>query len=180
MLRLARRATTGGPSQQRWRDELVHLVRAHRTAEAETLDSGVVARGGPEAVTGAQRLHHVDDELEEAVAALAALPVTSAESTTACDELQRLLRLHADVIEQVLGPVERAVPRKEARRLGGLYEARRDSALRENGADEPPPRRLDLSRAELYELAKKAGVEGRSAMSRRDLISALRRRRQPS
>ena len=37
MLRLARRACSPGPSQHRWREELVHLVRAHRAAEEETL-----------------------------------------------------------------------------------------------------------------------------------------------
>ena len=66
--------------------------------------------------------------------------------------------------------------RKEIRLLGGEYESRRDDHLLRLGADEPPPRRLDLSRAELYELARRHGIEGRSAMSRRDLIAELQRR----
>jgi hypothetical protein len=65
------------------------------------------------------------------------------------------------------------------RRVGGVYETSRDRALQAEGADEPPPRRLDLPRAELYELARRAGIEGRSAMSRRELINELQRRQQP-
>jgi hypothetical protein len=72
------------------------------------------------------------------------------------------------------------VARKEVRRLGGLYADRRDQVLHEEGEADPPPRRLDLSRAELYELAKKAGIAGRSAMSRKDLIAELQRRQQTS
>jgi hypothetical protein len=37
-----------------------------------------------------------------------------------------------------------------------------------------------VSRAELYELAKRAGIEGRSSMSRRDLIHELQRRQSTS
>jgi hypothetical protein len=70
------------------------------------------------------------------------------------------------------------LPRKQMRELGGRYADVRDEALRDEGADEPPPRRLDVSRAELYELAKRAGIEGRSSMSRRDLINELQRRQQ--
>ena len=81
-----------------------------------------------------------------------------------------------DPLHRVLAPLESAVARKEIRLLGGEYESRRDDHLLRLGADEPPPRRLDLSRAELYELARRHGIEGRSAMSRRDLIAELQRR----
>ena len=60
--------------------------------------------------------------------------------------------------------------------LGGRYERRRDEELRESEGQTPPPRRLDLTRAELYELARRAGIEGRSGMSRDQLISELQRR----
>jgi hypothetical protein len=181
MLRLLRRACAPGPSQQRWRDELVQLMRAHHLAEAETLSADVVAQAGPAAVDGAQEVHAVDDELGRLTTTLAGLPVTSAELPPACDRLGRLLTVHADLLTQrVIGPLEQSVPRKEMRRLGGLYETARDRGLHAGGAAEPPPRRLDLSRAELYEMAKRAGIEGRSAMSRRQLIDELQRRQQSS
>lgn len=177
MLRLVRRACAEGPSQQRWRDELVHLVRAHRAAERETLTTDALAQGGHDVAAGDEQLREIDEQLTAATDAVADVPAGSPDMTDACERLTRLLRLHADVlVEQVLVPLENAVPRKEIRRLGGMYETLRDERLRESGADQPPPRRLDLSRAELYELAKRAGIEGRSAMSRRDLIDELQRR----
>ena len=101
-------------------------------------------------------------DLEAAGAALAA-------------ELGRHAALLAD---RVLAPMTEAMPRKQMRELGGRYTDIRDAVLRDEGADEPPPRRLDVSRAELYELAKRAGIEGRSSMSRRDLINELQRQQQ--
>ena len=74
----------------------------------------------------------------------------------------------------------RALPRRQMRELGGRYAEVRDEALVEEGADEPTRRSLDVSRGELYELAKRAGIEGRSSMSRRDLIVELQRRQQTS
>jgi hypothetical protein len=70
----------------------------------------------------------------------------------------------------------KAIGRKEMRMLGGRYQGRRDQELRDTAGRTPPPRRLDVSRAELYELAKRAGIEGRSGMSRDQLINELQRR----
>jgi hypothetical protein len=180
MLRLVRRACTAGPSQQRWRDEHVQLVRAHSLAAAEPLAPSVLAQGGAGVVDGADQLRGVDERLAAATTALSDTAVDAPGMGSACDQLRRLLGMHADLLgEQVLGPLEHAVPRREIRRLGGVYEKRRDQVLEEQGADAPTPRRLDLPRAELYELARRAGIEGRSAMSRRDLISELQRRQSP-
>jgi hypothetical protein len=68
------------------------------------------------------------------------------------------------------------VTRGELRRLGGAYETRRSAELERAGAVHVLPRRLDVSRAELYELARKAGIEGRSGMTRGQLIDELQRR----
>lgn len=177
MLRLVRRACSAGPSQERWRAELVHLVRAHHRAEETVLQPQVVAAGGPEAVAAAEDLRRIDRALDEATRWLEEIPVTSPDLEGAGAQLRSLITSHADLLgDRVLVRLTEALPRKELRRLGGEYETRRDAALREDGAEEPPPRRLDLSRAELYELAKRAGIEGRSAMSRRELIQELQRR----
>jgi hypothetical protein len=114
--------------------------------------------------------------LDRAAAAVAAVPVPSPDLAPLGDRLATLVARHADLTHRVLAPLESAVARKEIRLLGGEYESRRDDHLLRLGADEPPPRRLDLSRAELYELARRHGIEGRSAMSRRDLIAELQRR----
>lgn len=177
--RLLRRATAAGPSQQRWRDELVHLVRAHLRAERAALTPSVVGVAGRAAATSALELDRLEAELEQACAAMAAEPAGSEGVVRSGQQLARTLTVHADLLrEQLLHPLEQAVPRKEMRRLGGAYVDMRDRALREEGATAAPPRNLDRSRAELYEMARRAGIEGRSSMSRADLIAELQRRRQ--
>ncbi len=54
--------------------------------------------------------------------------------------------------------------------VAGLAEAERPQP----GGDEPPYEQL--TKAELYELAQQRDIPGRSAMSKRQLIEALRRR----
>jgi hypothetical protein len=174
--RLLRRVVTEGPSQSRWREEALHLLAAHRVAEREVLTPDALHPGGPEALAAAGDLDDADDELDRAAAALAAVPVPSSDLAELGDRLAALIARHADLTHRVLAPLESAVARKQIRLLGGEYESRRDDHLLRLGADEPPPRRLDLSRAELYELARRHGIEGRSAMSRRDLIAELQRR----
>jgi hypothetical protein len=181
MLRLLRRTITEGPSQQRWRDELVHLLAAHRVAEQEALTPDVVAQAGPAASAATGELSRLDAELSRVAGELAETAVPAPGVSAIGERLRRLIDQHGTVLSgQVLTPLESAVARKEVRRLGGVYETRRDAELREHGDAEPPPRRFDLSRAELYELARRAGIEGRSAMSRRDLIAELQRREAPT
>lgn len=174
--RLLRRVVTEGPSQNRWRKDALQLLAAHRVAEREVLTPEALRPAGPEALAAAQDLDRADEELDRAAAAVAAAVVPSADLTALGDQLAALVARHADLTHRVLAPLESAVARKEIRLLGGAYETRRDEHLLRLGADEPPPRRLDLSRAELYELARRQGIEGRSAMSRRDLIAELQRR----
>lgn len=177
ILRLLRRTVTEGPSQRRWRDELVLLLAAHLVAEQEALTGDVVAQAGPSAVTAAEELSRLDSEMARVADELAEAPVPSPGVGAVGERLRRLIDQHATLLSgQVLAPLESAVARKEVRLLGGVYEARRDADLREHGDADPPPRRFDVSRAELYELARRAGIEGRSAMSRRDLIAELQRR----
>lgn len=177
--RLVRRAVAPGPSQERWRDEVVRLVRAHITAETAVLTRDVVAAGGEEVLAAWEHQRQLAAELRQVADEIGSAPVGEADLRPPGERLQRVLSVYADVLcEQVLRPLEKAVPRKEIRRLGGQYADRRDQELRAAGEAEPPPRRLDLSRAELYELAKKAGIEGRSSMSRQSLIAELMRRQE--
>jgi hypothetical protein len=181
MLRLARRACSPGPSQHRWREELVHLVRAHRAAEEETLTDEVVRAAGTGATEALSDVRSQDTRIDDALDRLFDAPDDGPGTAALLDELTSLLTRHGDVLAaDVLAPMTDALPRKQMRELGGSYADLRDRALRAEGADEPPPRRLDVSRAELYELAKRAGIEGRSSMSRRDLIHELQRRQSTS
>ncbi len=177
LLRLLRRAVTEGPSQERWRDELVRLLTAHRVAEDRTLLPDVVAPAGAPAAAATEAVARINAEIDRLAEEFCASPVPSTDLADLGDRLRVLIEEHAAILaDQVLEPLESAVPRKEIRRLGGVYETYRDEDLRERGDGEPPPRRFDLPRAELYELARRAGIEGRSAMSRGDLIAELQRR----
>ena len=177
LLRLLRRAVTEGPSQERWREELVRLLAAHRVAEDRTLLPDVLAPAGAPAVAATAAVARINHDIDQVAAELCESPLPSAGLADLGDRLRELIEEHAALLtDQVLEPLESAVPRKEIRRLGGVYETYRDEDLRERGDDEPPPRRFDLPRAELYELARRAGIEGRSAMSRGDLIAELQRR----
>lgn len=179
LLRLVRRACSPGPSQERWRSELVQLARSHLVAERSVLQPEVVAAGGPEAQAALDDLRRIDQGLEEATRSLEATVLGSPDVEAAGAALRSLVVSHSELLaDRLLAHLVEALPRKELRRLGGEYERHRDEALLADGAAEPPPRRLDLSRAELYELAKRAGIEGRSSMSRRDLIVELQRRQQ--
>lgn len=179
LLRLIRRACAPGPSQERWRAELAHLLRAHHAAENEVLPDDVVAGAGDAATAAHDELRRVDVELLEALHRLETAPLESSALDAAGAALADHLGRHAELLaDRVLAPMTAALPRKQLRELGGRYADLRDEALRDEGADDPPPRRLDVSRAELYELAKRAGIEGRSSMSRRDLINELQRRQQ--
>ncbi|MEO7980017.1 MAG: hemerythrin domain-containing protein [Sporichthyaceae bacterium] len=178
--RLLHRVVSPGPSRQRWRTELVRLLRAHRAAEQELLTSDVVAPAGPAAVAAVHDLQHLDTELDAALRELDQVALDSVSLTGLGERLAAVLDRHAGLTDDVLRPLEDAVPRKQLRLLGGAYSQVREDLLHDEGAAEPPPRRLDLPRAELYELARRAGIEGRSAMSRGQLISALQRGREPA
>jgi hypothetical protein len=175
LTRLLRRVCANGPNQDRWRTEFVALLSAHRIAERDELFAHVV---GVAAFAGrTRRQAERDVRLDPLGVEVTAADIGSAEFSGLCERVRRELAEHAESLStEVLDGLEQAVGRKEMRRLGGRYEARRDEELRDARVHVPPPRRLDLSRAELYELARRAGIEGRSSMSREQLISELQRR----
>jgi len=156
-------------------------VRAHRAAEEETLTDEVVSEAGAGAAAALSDVRSQDARIDDALDRLSDAPDDGPGTAALQDELTVLLTRHGEVLAaEVLAPMTDTLPRKQMRELGGSYADLRDRALRAEGADEPPPRRLDVSRAELYELAKRAGIEGRSSMSRRDLIHELQRRQSTS
>lgn len=175
--RLLRRVCATGPGQQRWRGELVALLRAHRVAERDEVLAALVAY--PELADAVRAQAEVDVELERISAEAASMPLDRPDLAQWCARAAQVMDDHARRwAESLMQPLETHAPRAEVRRLGGAYERRRDAELSNAGVPGDPPRRLDLSRAELYELARKAGIEGRSSMTRGELIDELQRRSQ--
>jgi len=176
MIRLLKRACSHGPNQQRWRDEFAALLRAHRLAERDEL-LAEVGRVLPELGPRASQQNQADRDLDEVAEEVANADISTSDFADLCARAQRAVTAHGDALRaEVIEPLARAIGRKEMRMLGGRYQGRRDQELRDTAGQPPPPRRLDVSRAELYELAKRAGIEGRSGMSRDQLINELQRR----
>jgi hypothetical protein len=65
--------------------------------------------------------------------------------------------------------LERHVPIAERRRAGKVYRIHRDAAVRALSG----PTRAARSRTELYEMARRAGIEHRSRMTQRELQDAV-------
>ena len=176
LIRLLKKACKIGPNQDRWRNEFTALLRAHRVAErAELLDE--VGRTLPDLAAAASAQEQDDRGFDRVADHVAEAAIDDAAFADLCSGAQQAVFAHGEALRAtVLDPLGQVVGRKEMRRLGGRYEARRDEQLRASHLHPPPPRRLDVTRAELYELAKRAGIEGRSGMSRDELIIELQRR----
>jgi hypothetical protein len=174
LVRLLRRACTPGPNQDRWRTEFADLLRAHRAAEHTELLGRLAEIPDVREVAA----HQDDDDatLDDLADEVAQAAIGTDAFSDLCGRAEQTVRAHRDALREVLARLDAAVGRKEMRRFGGCYQKHRDDHLDEQRPRRPPPRRLDVSRAELYELAKRAGIEGRSAMSRDELIDELQRR----
>jgi hypothetical protein len=175
LVRLLRRMCTPGPGQDRWRAEFVGLLRAHRHAERDVVIGELVA--DVEQLAGAARDQAAADvALDELAADAAVLAPDHPDLDRWAEQARLLLDRHSQSwAESLMVPLEGLIARRELRRLGGAYETRREEELSGAGVAPAPPRRLDLSRAELYELARRAGIEGRSSMTRGQLIDELQR-----
>lgn len=89
-------------------------------------------------------------------------------------DIAGLVRGHAEDVDRTLAPAllaESGAGRLE--QLASAYEHRRSVEAASMRPVRPTPRRFDVSRTELYEHARRAGVPGRSTMTRDQLIVAL-------
>lgn len=116
---------------------------------------------------------HTLDELAAAAAELedAAHPVPPA----VVGMLLAAVTEHIAIEERtVLQPLDEEVSVERLRMLGESFRRSRDSRLKAKGDAAKRYHRPPASRAELYERARYRGIEGRSTMSRSELLSALR------
>ena len=169
--RLLERVVAPGPSRERWQRELLQLLAAHQAGEEQELYAPLAADWGDDAV---RAVREDAGRLAAAAERLGAVDVAPPEATADVSDLRRALAEHVHATETAFLPqVADRLERKRLRETGGRYEQRREQELADNGGHRDVPRRLDYSRAELYELARKAGIEGRSSMTREQLIDAL-------
>lgn len=106
-----------------------------------------------------------EDDLDR-VLDVAARPAPSRE------DLVEAARETLAVEQQVVETLADALEPGRRRRIGKAFRVRRDTELRRAGS----PRRRHRSQTELYELARRAGVEYRSNMTQAQLQQALEAR----
>lgn len=105
--------------------------------------------------------------------ALAAARVVAEDPRTGTDELSAAARgLVRTETEVVLPALEQRLEVGARRRMGKVFRLRRDAAAR-NAAT---TRRRHRSQTELYEMARRAGIEQRSRMTQAELQAAIEAR----
>jgi len=93
-------------------------------------------------------------------------------NTISADELVRAVEDLVDAEMQFVVPAVESLELNARRRMGKVFRMRRDANLR-NG---DPGSRRRRSQTELYEMARRAGVEHRSSMTQAQLQEALEAR----
>lgn len=169
--RLIDRLFAGRTSFPVARDELVQLARAHLVAER-----GVVHPAAAERAAHAEDLEAADEaaqRLDALLAEVATLSDRPADDTRRAT-LAEALAAHVQAEERVSHVLHDACAQELLRRWGGDYGRERDAVAHRFHVAPAIPRRFDRPRTELYEMARKAGIEGRTRMSRDELIAALR------
>lgn len=82
---------------------------------------------------------------------------------------------HIDTEErEILRPLEHSVTVDRLRLVGESFRRVRDAAMRAEGGPQRRQSRPPTSRAELYEQARYRKIAGRSAMSKAELLAALK------
>ena len=91
------------------------------------------------------------------------------------EQVTSAVRRHIDVEEAaVLDQLDNTVTVERLRLLGEAFKRGRDAPRKARGERVGKYSRPRVSRAELYERARYRGIAGRSAMSRSELLSALK------
>lgn len=169
---LAVRARRGRGSRERYRDELVAAMGAHLHG-AEVVMHPFLSARKPQLQADLNRLEADRERAEELLESLVGRPMTDAATSGLIDEVERVFDAHARCEERLLATLGNEEVGK-LRDLGAAYLRQRNAHLKSQRVrPSAVPRRLDVPKADLYEQARKAGIAGRSSMSRDELIAAL-------
>jgi hemerythrin-like domain-containing protein len=176
-------ATDGG--DERRRSQLFALVTAelevHSDSEDLVVYSALESRGGFEELIEDARGEH--EHIEQMVEELDQLEVTAGDWMDKIHELRQLVRHHVDEEEGTLFPkIREALDSGQRSRLAEEFVASKDIEEAEVSGERPvavpaPDSERDIesmSKKELYELARNRHIEGRSAMTKAELVTAIR------
>jgi hemerythrin-like domain-containing protein len=150
------------------------LLKPHSDAEEQVVYptiSQTVPKEDEEVKDGAAEHHHV----EELMLQLKAQPMDAPGADGILAAMIGELRHHIEEEEQdILPEYAEAADNDELDRVGREFREAKERVRVENGFPEfERPDLIDLTRDELYDRAKAAGLEGRSDMSKDELVQAL-------
>jgi hemerythrin-like domain-containing protein len=173
-------------SEERRRAQLFAQVAAeievHSDAEDQVVYLALESRAGFEDFIEESRQEH--EHIEQMLEELDLLEARDPGWLAKVRELRQLVRHHVDQEEGILfAKIRDALSTEERHRLEGEFLAARDSEEEEVSAERAitQPFQADgardiasLTRRELYELARSRQIEGRSAMTKEELVAAIR------
>jgi hemerythrin-like domain-containing protein len=150
------------------------LLKPHSDAEEQVVYPAIsqaVPKEDGEVKDGAAEHHHV----EQLMTQLKAEPIDAPGADGILAAMIGELRHHIEEEERdILPGYADAVDGDELDRVGREFRAAKERVRIEQGFPEPErPDLIDLTRDELYERAKSEGLEGRSDMTKDELVQAL-------
>ena len=150
------------------------LLKPHSDAEEQVVYPAIaqaVPPEGEETEDGAAEHHHVEGLLRQ----LKGQPMDAPGADGVLAAMIGELRHHIDEEEkEILPAYAKAVDRAELDRVGRAFVEAKERVRVANGLPEPQrPDLVDLTRDELYKRARQEGLEGRSDMSKDELVMAL-------
>ncbi|GIJ47538.1 hypothetical protein Val02_44240 [Virgisporangium aliadipatigenens] len=175
MERLFERCKTEKSNRTELVAEIKARLKAHSVAEEDRVYPAL-AKANP---TEKEDVHHGVEEHREAEDLLETLEGTdpsSKEFDKALKEFVDAVKHHVEEEESdILPNLEDAVDPEKLEQLGAEFERRRIEVLDELGVQDSgtPDDLSSMTRAELYEEAKKADIPGRSQMNKDELAEAL-------
>ena len=170
-------------SDERRREQLFAQVAAeiqvHSDAEDQVVYGALEARAGFENLIEDAREEH--EHIEQMVEELDELEVTDRSWLDKVHDLRQLVRHHVDEEEgQLFGRIVESLDAVERRRLAEDFLASKEIEEEDSSAVQPGPRPgpqqdiESLSKKDLYELARNRHIGGRSAMTKAQLVQAIR------
>jgi hemerythrin superfamily protein len=150
------------------------LLKPHSDAEEQVVYPAIAAavpQEGEETDDGAAEHHHV----EELMTQLKAQPIDAPGADGILAAMIGELRHHIEEEEQQILPAyQKAADPGELDAVGRAFVQAKEQVRVAHGFPEPQrPDLVDLTRDELYKRAQQEGLEGRSDMSKDQLVSAL-------
>jgi hemerythrin superfamily protein len=178
---LGKLESDGTPDGEKRRllDEVTAQLAAHSKGEEDVVYPHIrqsVPKEEDEVKDGVAEHHHIEQLLTE----LAALAPDDPGADGKVAAMAAEVRHHVEEEEQDIFPAyTKATSAQERAAIGARFLERKNAELTARGyapaaaTAQTSDRLIDLTRDELYERAKRAGVEGRSSMTKDELVKAL-------